>query len=75
MSLDPGFGLQGRLLPTVPPDLHEIALLVREADFFFLPEAYLFAVASQSVNTIISKMCHRRPHYHACMQLTTRYPP
>jgi hypothetical protein len=41
--------LQGRLLPTVPPDRHQITLLVREADLLFFPEPDLLAVALQPI--------------------------
>ena len=49
MSRYSEFKLQRRLLPAIPPDPHQIALLVREADFLLLPEADLFAVVPQSV--------------------------
>jgi hypothetical protein len=42
--------LQSRLLPAIPPNRHQITLLVREADLFLFPESDLLAVALQPVN-------------------------
>lgn len=41
--------LQCGLLPSIPPNPHQITLLVREADFLLFPEADSLAVALQSV--------------------------
>lgn len=46
--------LQSRMLPAVPPNRHQITLLVREADLLFFPESDLLAVASQSMNELKS---------------------
>jgi hypothetical protein len=47
--------LQSRLLPTISPNLHQIALLMREADFFLFPEADLLAISFQPVTKRVSK--------------------
>jgi hypothetical protein len=47
--------LQSRLLPTISPNLHQIALLMREADFFLFPEADLLAISFQAVTKRVSK--------------------
>lgn len=41
--------LQRGLLPSIPSNLHQITLLVREADFLLFPEADSLAIALQSV--------------------------